>query len=421
MVKAYIQNEPFAYRRETAANKEDPAGILDGITLFRFAHMRRHASSGGVEAYLWNLNRHLLQKNRMRILQMYLVPESGPFDVEIEQVGRGELVWIPSILKSNSGQQTTKAQRLWAKLMRRLDPRFVVCHDIVLSTLANYQINLAVFHWISEDSRIVLRYLNKRRVPFVVVNHFQNARLKRRYIRRQISEARAIGGVSNVSVPSFVRNRFTNLSDGVDTIFFNPEKAIPLERKIEGLVILLPSRITEMKGHLDAIRALGWLSRDGISAVLVFAGRLESPAFMGKLQQVISEEQVQEHVIFAGELDPEELRNWYAASNIVVLPSYAEGLPKILLEAQSMERPVAAYDVGGVKETLKAGETGFIVHKGDIRELSKKIKYLLENEYKGKEAGVLGRALMIDKFSLETLTMRHERFYRNALSDWKKT
>ena len=102
-MKTLHLNEQFAYRRDTEPNKEYQAGILDGITLFRFAHMSRNASSGGVEAYLWSLNRHLLQTNRMRILQMYLVPESWPFDVEIEQVERGELVWIPSLFKSNQG------------------------------------------------------------------------------------------------------------------------------------------------------------------------------------------------------------------------------------------------------------------------------------------------------------------------------
>ena len=235
MLTFSVQTDHDDHGKDVGATRNAPSGALDGVTLFRFAHMRRSSSSGGVEAYLRYLNRHLLQRNRMRILQMYLVPERGPFDVEIEQVGRGELVWIRSI-KNNRGQQLTKARRLWARLGRLNSPEFRICHDTLLSTLTNYQINLAVFHWISEDSKMIIQYLNKRRVPFVVVNHFQNTRLKRHLIRSQISGAKAIGGVSGVDVPSFVRSRFTNLSDAVDTDFFNPEKAIPLEKKIKELL-----------------------------------------------------------------------------------------------------------------------------------------------------------------------------------------
>lgn len=414
MVKSPISSEQCAHRRETEAIKEPTSGTLDRVTLFRFAHMRRSSSSGGVEAYLRYLNRHLLQRNRMRILQMYLVPESGPFDIEIEQVGQGELVWIPSI-KNNRGQQLTKARRLWARLGRLNSPEFRICHDILLSTLANYQITLAVFHWISEDSRIILNFLKNKRIPFVVINHFQNAWLTRRYIRNQISKALAIGGVSNVDVPRFVRSRFTNLSDGVDTDFFHPEKAVPLERKIKSPLILLPSRITEGKGHLDAIRALGWLVREGFSAILIFAGRQESAALIESLKRIISEEGVQEQVLFVGELNPEELRNWYAASDIVVLPSYSEGLGKVLLEAQAMERPVVAYEVGGVAEAIQDGDGGCLVRKGNIEGLAGSLKELLENHDKRCKMGKCGRKFVIERFSLDLLTIRHEEFYAKTL------
>jgi glycosyltransferase involved in cell wall biosynthesis len=416
-MKSCIQGGQIVSRIGIEANMmDDSAGILDGFTLFRFAHMWRDASAGGVENYLTILNRRLLQRNRLRILQMYLVTESGPFDVEIEQIGQGELVWIPSIWKKNAERKPTKARHLWARLRGRLDAEFLICHDILLSRLDCYLPNIAVFHWISEDSRIVIDYLNKRRVPFIVVNHFQNTRLKRHYIRKQISDARAIGGVSNVDVPSFVRSRFTNLSDGVDTDFFQPGKAAPLERKINDPLIFLPSRIEEGKGHLDAVKALGCLSHEGVSAALAFAGRLTSPPFMEKLQQFISKEGLQERILYAGELGPEELRNWYAASKLVVLPSYDEGLGKVLLEAQSMERPVVAYDVGGIAEAMRHEESGFLVRRGDIRNLASRLIELLEKPDKRCRMGESGRKFIVERFSLDSLIIRHERFYTKSIA-----
>lgn len=417
-MKSCTSSEHYGLGRETKTTKDAASGALDGITIFRFAHMWKNTSSGGVEAYLSNLNHQILQRNRMRILQMYLVPEDEPCNIEIEHIGQGELVWIPSFYKTNQKQQITRVRRMLVRLRIMQSSQFMICHNLLLSTLANYQINLAVFHWISEDSPIVLDYFNKRQIPFVVVNHFENSRLKHRYIRRQITEALAIGGVSNVEVPGFVRNRFTNLSDGIDTDFFHPGKAAQLKSKFNCPLILLPARITEGKGHLDAINAVGYLKRNGLSVTLAFAGHLDSHVILEKLQQIISEEGLQERVIFAGELSPEELRNWYAASSLVVLPSYSEGLPKVLLEAQAMERPAVAYNVGGVSEAIRNSETGYLIKKGDIEGLTSRLKELIEDPDMRREMGQRGRKFVVERFSMESLTIRHEEFYANTLYKW---
>lgn len=378
--------------------------------------MWRNASSGGVEAYLSNLNRHLLERNKMRILQMYLAQEGEPIEVEIEQIGRGELIWIPSFLKNTAQVQLTKAQKFWTKLRRRLFSDFLVRHEILLKTLESYRIDLAAFHWISEDSITVLRYLKRREIPFVVINHFHNARLKRRIAKKYISKASGIGGVSDADVPLVVKTKFLNLSDGIDTDFFQLDKASPLERKIEGALILLPSRITEEKGHLDAVRALALLARKGVRATMAFVGRVGNLPLITNLRQVISEEGLQDHVFFAGELSPEDLRNCYASSDVVVLPSYYEGLGRVLLEAQSMEKPVVAYAVGGVHEVVQHGEGGYLVRKGDIEGLASRLRELLEDHDMRRDMGMRGREFVIERFPLDSLTIRHEEFYTKALN-----
>ncbi len=399
----------------TDLNNQPPAGLLDGVTLFRFAHMWRKANSGGVEAYLQNLNRLLLERNSMRVLQMYLTEGVGPFDIEIQKIGQGEIIWIPSIINRNSTGTRSTIQYLSAILRGCLKPTPVISHNLLLSTLKKYKPDLAVFHWISEDSKIVLRYLNKNRIPFVVVNHFDNKRLNRRYIKKQISNSLAIGGVSNVDVPRYIKTQFFNLSDGVDTDFFQLGKAVAISEKIKTPFMLLPSRITEGKGHIDAIKGLHWLTRNGVPSALVFAGRLENPSFKEKLSRLALEQGLNESVIFAGDLKPEDLRDWYAASDVVILPSQSEGLPKVLLEAQSMERPVVAYDTGGVAEAIQNEITGFLVNKNDYESLAHQLKQLLENNKKRLLMGAYGRKFVIEKFSLQSLVIRHEDFYLKML------
>jgi glycosyltransferase involved in cell wall biosynthesis len=394
-----------------------PAGSLNGLTLFRFAHIWRSANSGGVEAYLYNLNRLLLERNAMRILQMYLVQESSQCRVEVEKVDQGEIVWIPSILRVDLGARRILGKRIWEKFRGRQRIECSLDHDMLLSTLANYQPTLGVFHWISEDSPTIINYLNSRGVPLLVVHHFHNKKFRERMVRSQISSTLAVAGVSEVDLPGFLTGRFTNISDGIDINFFHPRSALPLDVKIDDPVIFLPARICEEKGHLDAVRALGLLVRSGVNAVLAFAGYKGSQDFTNKLKRIILEEGVQEKVIFVGELRPEDLRDWYAACKIVVLPTYhSEGLPRVLLEAQAMERPVLAYDSGGTREAFRDGVSGKLLKTGDIHGLSRWIQHLLEEEDSRIAMGNKGRELVVSRFSLDSLVVRHEAFYASALN-----
>jgi glycosyltransferase involved in cell wall biosynthesis len=393
---------------------QEKLGTLSGMTIFRFAHMLKVSSSGGVEAYLKALNHALLNRNEMRIIQLYLVEENEKPDISIERFGRSELIWIPSVLRSRPGK--SGAERLWAHFLSPKDNEPVISHEGLLSALDNYRIDLAVFHWISQDSKIVLNYIKQRGIPFAAINHFHNKRLNRRLIKSQISDAWAVGGVSEIDIPAFIANRFINLSDGVDTDFFRPEKTpIPKEYRSDRPLLFLPSRITKEKGQVDSVRALGRLKRMGVDAKIAFAGRSGDLAFITKLNGVIQEEGLQEHVLFVGEISPEEMRDWYRASAIVVLPSITEGLGRILLEAQAMERPVVAYQVGGVSAAVLNGESGYLVKKGDIRTLTLRIKELLENPEQRTKMGQAGRRFVDENFTLGSLAERHEIFYHAAV------
>lgn len=391
------------------------SGMLDDITLFRFAHMYRKQSAGGVESYLNNLNRCLLERNRMRILQMYLAKRESPQEVEIEKIGRGEIAWIPSYCKWQPVSQETNVQKLWAKVRRRFIPEFRINHDLLISVLEKYRPELAAFHWLSEDSKIVVNYVNKYRIPFVVINHFHNARLKRSLIRQQIQRAVAIGGVSNVDVPDFIKSRFTDLSDGIDTEYYRLENAGILKMKFDEPIILMPSRVIEGKGHLDVVRALGCLVRSGLAAKVVFAGRVESEGLERQLKEIILVGGLEGSVHFVGELSIEDLRTWYGASDVVVLASYSEGLPRVLLEAQSMAKPVVAYNVGGVAEAFQDEVSGYLVKKGDIEGLAMRLKELLEDNDKRHQLGLRAREYVVARYSVRSLVDRHEKFYLEAI------
>jgi glycosyltransferase involved in cell wall biosynthesis len=392
-----------------------PAGPLDGVTLLRFAHMLPQRSAGGIEAHLWDLNRTLLARNRMRILQMYLVPEGQAAATRVERVGRGELTWIPSTFRGMSAEKRTAFDRFGAFIGCGINTALTVCHDRVLAFLDAIAPDLAVFHWISEDSSQLVERLGNAAVPLAVVNHFDNRRLALRSVRAQIRRAICVGGVTSIDVPGFLQSRFADLSDGIDTDFYSPctvgGERLPVSRPL----ILLPSRVCVEKGHLDAVAAVSALSRAGLDAVLAFAGRHGTPAFDAELRRVVAKAGLQGQVLFLGELAAEGLREWYARADVVVLPSRSEGLPRVLLEAQAMAKPVIAFDVGGVRAAVGGGAGGMLIHRRKRDQLANVLLRLLRDDAARQAMGQRGRAFVQEMFSLDALADRHEAFYLRTL------
>ena len=87
----------------------------------------------------------------------------------------------------------------------------------------------------------------------------------------------------------------------------------------------------------------------------------------------------------------------------------------MLLEAQSMQCPVIAYDVGGVREALASDVSGVVVAKGDIAGLARAIMDLLGNPERRIAMGRAGRSYVSNQFSLVNLVARHEAFYLAAM------
>ena len=100
---------------------------------------------------------------------------------------------------------------------------------------------------------------------------------------------------------------------------------------------------------------------------------------------------------------PDKVREYLSEIDIYALVTGIDMSPLTLLEAQLMEKPVVATNVGGVSELMKNGETGFLVEKGNHQQLIDKITILLEDTKKAKEIGKAGRKFVVDNFSWEII------------------
>ena len=101
--------------------------------------------------------------------------------------------------------------------------------------------------------------------------------------------------------------------------------------------------------------------------------------------------------------------------DIGVLTSESEGLSNVLIEYALAGKPAVAFDVGGNREVVVDGETGFVVPDGDEAQVASKLDYLLDNHEIREEQGIRAAETARDKFAMDSMVRRTEQFYERIL------
>lgn len=420
-------------------------GRLNGLTVLRFAHASGNA--GGLEQYLANLNRALGGRNRFTTIQMEISSDRERLDETVENHGGCRLVRVPlfveqgSLEKSTAGNEVAARDRLksWfaanvlgsapvyqpftRHLLRgRRVPRRAGEPEGAGRKFAGlakqFEINLVVLHSAGgADASEIIGEAKQAGIPVALVHHFANDRLSGLSLRQQTSEAAGVAGVCGVDVPGHLRGRFFNVSDGVDAEFFRSDKAQPLNENFSAPILFLPARITPSKGQADLLKVAALLQKRGLPTTVVFAGRVDSTGFETELRAVAEREGLADRVQFIGQLEPQQLRDWYAAARVLVFPTrHHEGLPRILMECQALGLPPVAFDSGGVSEGLLDGRTGFLVPPGNLGRMADAVESLLRDGALRAAMSQAGRRFVEERFSLPALARRHEDFYLQAMN-----
>ncbi len=128
-----------------------------------------------------------------------------------------------------------------------------------------------------------------------------------------------------------------------------------------------------------------------------------------ELERYAEELGIKEMVEFVGWV--KDLKKIYEELDIVVLTSLNEGTPVSIIEAMAAGRPVVASDVGGVKDIIKDGESGYLVGSGDEKDFSERLMELINDAEKRRRFGQYGRSLVKDRFSKDRLIKDTEGLY----------
>jgi colanic acid/amylovoran biosynthesis glycosyltransferase len=156
-------------------------------------------------------------------------------------------------------------------------------------------------------------------------------------------------------------------------------------------------RLSAQKGQLLLIDAFAELIASGADARLVLAGDGELRA---AVQKRIDERGLAQHVSIAGWVTSDQIRALLGASRALVLPSFAEGLPVVIMEAFALGRPVITTFVAGIPELVEAGKSGWLVPAGTIEPLVAALREALDAPIETLEAmGAAGRLQVLARHS----------------------
>lgn len=200
------------------------------------------------------------------------------------------------------------------------------------------------------------------------------------------------------------------IPSGVDTSRFQPLPArdfkaaigVPGDRTVVGVV----TRMRVRKGVEEFIRSIALVRRTHPEVHGVIVGEVDLD---GELSGLIHSLGLQDHLTLLGRRSdmPEVL----SAFDLFVLCSHDEGMSNAILEAMAMEKAVVATDVGGTGEVVRHGQTGLLVPPRDPEPLARAIVELVEHPQRMREMGGRGRAVVVERFSAQSMVRQMEKLY----------
>lgn len=168
------------------------------------------------------------------------------------------------------------------------------------------------------------------------------------------------------------------------------------------VICLFPARILKDKGVLEFIQAAMLLKDEYEGKVkFVLAGDCdeENPAVLHETE--LKSKLIPDYIEWVGY--QKQMIPVYADSDIVVLPSYREGLPKSLIEASAIGRPIVTTDAIGCRECVADGDNGYLVPIKDAKSLAASLKKLIDSKELRLRMGKRSRDLAERDFSIASV------------------
>lgn len=256
---------------------------------------------------------------------------------------------------------------------------------------ADFPFDLIDAHYAFPDGAAAVMLAKRFQVPVCVtvrggdLDVLTRYRLRRRIIRNTLANATKVFAVSRYLAARAEAlgarpERIRVLPNGVDLNAFSvvPQREA---RRALGLdtddrLILCVGNLIPEKGQQVLIEALGLMRAMGSvlpRLLIIGSDPRGGRRYLHQLERLQQRLGINDQITFVGPKPQPELASWYAAADMLVLPSFREGCPNVVREALACGRPVIASRVGGVPELVTSDRLGMLVQPGDPRQLAQAI------------------------------------------------
>ena len=225
-----------------------------------------------------------------------------------------------------------------------------------------------------------------------------------------------------------IKKKLLVIFRGINVDYFDPstttetqEKQLLIDWQIDKSkkIILLPGRLTSWKGQESFIEALSLVNKElgynSFYAVILGSDQGRN-VYKKKIVRLVEQHRLTKQVKFIKHC--KNMPVAYKISDLIVSASIEpEAFGRVAVEAQSMEKPILASDIGGSNETVQNNKTGFLFEAGNPSSLSKKILEILKlDESTLKSMGNEGRKNIIKKFNVEKMCFSTYSEYKKLLN-----
>ena len=223
--------------------------------------------------------------------------------------------------------------------------------------------------------------------------------------------------------------RFLVIFRGINTEYYDQKKINTSDKdklikkwnldKFQKKIILMPGRLTEWKGQEMFIESLNLLKKDEPHkqfTAIILGSDQGRDIYKKKLTRLVEQYRLNNDIIFIDNFEIMPIA--YEISDIVVSASIEpEAFGRVAIEAQAMEKPIIASNIGGSKETIIDEKTGFLFNAGDPKSLSHKLSHIFDLDRNTlKSMGGAGRENVIKKFNVEKMCFSTYSEYKKLLN-----
>jgi glycosyltransferase involved in cell wall biosynthesis len=251
--------------------------------------------------------------------------------------------------------------------------------------------------------------------PFSFTVHGPNEFVIPMGIREKVHRCAFVVAISNYGVSQlYLRSQYEDwpkvklVHCGLEETFYN---SAPADGSTAARLVCV-GRLCEEKGQLLLIEAAARIVAKGIPLELVLAG--DGP-LREEIESLIKKRGLGDVVRITGWISSEEVRNEILAARALVLPSFAEGLPVVLMEAMALRRPVLTTYVAGIPELVRSGENGWLFPAGSLEDLTAAMEECLSMRAEDlHRLGNAGHDRVIQRHAIDTEARKLADLFRAA-------